>query len=280
MIAVDIDVPSRSRWRCRLLTIYDSVPVGVGRDSSAAGRSRPAVVNPIGPHRFINRMGSALSQDALEPVSREATASIIAGRIRKAITDGVFPPGMQLGEASLASRLGVSRGPVREALQRLIQEGLLRSEPHRGVTVAVFDEDDVADIFRARVGIERAAVEAFLERSEADREHEWSHLETLVAEMAEVKESARWADLADVDLRFHEALVAASGSKRLVRMYATLLAETRLCLAALEDAYPVRDDLVAEHRRLLEALAAADPSAADLVESHLRDAARSLRDAG
>ncbi|MGH3815020.1 MAG: GntR family transcriptional regulator, partial [Pseudonocardiaceae bacterium] len=67
-----------------------------------------------------------MSGPALQPVSRQSTAAIIADRLRDAITRGAFPPGAQLGEVELAGRLGVSRGPLREAMQRLVQEGLLR----------------------------------------------------------------------------------------------------------------------------------------------------------
>ena len=71
----------------------------------------------------------------LEPVARQSTAELIADQMRSAIMYGVFAPGTQLGEAELAARFGVSRGPLREAMQRLVQEGLLRGERHRGLFV-------------------------------------------------------------------------------------------------------------------------------------------------
>ncbi|MDQ3150864.1 MAG: GntR family transcriptional regulator, partial [Actinomycetota bacterium] len=87
----------------------------------------------------------------LEPVSRESTAAIIAERLRDAIMRGVFPPGTQLGEVDLAGRLGVSRGPLREAMQRLVQEGLLRGERHRGLFVIDLGLADVRDVYAARL---------------------------------------------------------------------------------------------------------------------------------
>src|SRR4051794_22187249 len=92
--------------------------------------------------------------EVLDPVQRDSTPSIIAARIRDAVIDGTFPPGMQLSEAHIASRLGVSRGPVREALQRLIQEGLLRAERHRGVFVIELGIADVRDLYLARAAVE------------------------------------------------------------------------------------------------------------------------------
>ena len=64
----------------------------------------------------------------VEPVERRSTAAIVADRIREAIMRGMLPPGTQLGEVELATRLGVSRGPLREAMQRLVAEGLLVPE--------------------------------------------------------------------------------------------------------------------------------------------------------
>ena len=71
----------------------------------------------------------------LDPVDRESTPSIIARKLRNAISHGDLAPGTQLAEAELARELGVSRGPLREAMQRLTQEGLLLSIRNRGLFV-------------------------------------------------------------------------------------------------------------------------------------------------
>ena len=91
-------------------------------------------------------------------IPRVTFASMVGERIRSNIIDGTLPPGSQLNEVELASSFGVSRGPVREALQRLIQEGLLRSEPHRGVFVPVMTDEDIDDVYLAREALETAAV--------------------------------------------------------------------------------------------------------------------------
>lgn len=214
--------------------------------------------------------------DSLEPVERETTPSIIADRIREAIIDGAFPPAMQLSEVGLAERLGVSRGPVREAMQRLIQEGLLRNERHRGVFVIELGPDDVDDIYRARGAIERTAVALLLERSD---EVAFAALETQLAAMERAAQTGKWSALADLDLRFHESLVAATGSKRLVRMFRTLLAETRMCVMGLEAGYPVWADLVNEHRAIVEAMRRGDEAEVlGLLDAHFRSAVRDLHD--
>lgn len=210
----------------------------------------------------------------LDRVERRATASVIADVIRERVIDGSFPPGAQLGEVQLAEQLGVSRGPVREALQRLIQEGLLEGRPHRGVFVARLRGDDVVDVYRARRAVERAAAELLVDR--ADRAA-LDDLAGLVARMEDAAERGHWSDVVDLDRQFHETLVSAAGSPRLARMFRTLLAETAMCMAALEPAYPVRRDIAGEHRMLLEALATGDTERVrSCIEEHLDHAVRHL----
>lgn len=212
-----------------------------------------------------------MSFPTLEPVPRQATSSLVASAIRDSIVDGSFPAGTQLTEVHLAEQLQVSRGPVREAFQRLIQEGLLISEPHRGVFVVSLDATDVDDIYLARRAIEREAARQLLLRDDLGAVR---RLDDLVKEMAVAARAGAWSAIAEVDLAFHEALVDESGSDRLRRMYATLLVETRLCLAGLRDAQPDPKQLVAEHRGLVRALRSGDEAEVlRRVDAHLDRAA-------
>src|SRR5437764_12480163 len=94
----------------------------------------------------------------IEPVNRESTAAIIARQLREAIMNGSLPPGAQLGETELAGQFRVSRGPLREAMQRLVSEGLLRSERHRGLFVSDLEPADIHDIYTARLAGDRERV--------------------------------------------------------------------------------------------------------------------------
>lgn len=203
------------------------------------------------------------------------TAGMIADRIRDEIISGRFASGSQLQETQLAEALDVSRGPLREAMQRLIQEGLLRNERHRGVFVVELDETDVADIYLARRAIECTALETLIHRGEnADV---LTMLEEIVSDMEEAAEHGRWADVADYDLKFHESLVAATQSRRLIRMFHTLLAETRMCLTELESSYLEWRDLAAEHRALVSAMRRGDrKKVIALLDEHLASAVRDL----
>jgi len=212
--------------------------------------------------------------EKLEPVNRETTPGVIAAQIRGRIMDGTFPPGSQLGEAQLAGGLNVSRGPVREALQRLIQEGLLETKRNRGVFVVSLGGDDVADVYLARRAIEREAITILVRRAD---DAAFARLDGLIEDMSSAADRKAWKDLADADLGFHESLVRSSNSKRLQRMFSTLLIETRMCLAQLETAYPVHKRLVQEHRNLLGAVRQRDERVAlELIDAHLKDAVNDL----
>jgi DNA-binding GntR family transcriptional regulator len=189
---------------------------------------------------------------ALQPVSAQSTAERIAEQLRRLIVQGALAPGSQLGEVGLAGQLRVSRGPVREALARLVQEGLAVSVPNRGVFVVQLGPEDVADVYVARRAVEREAVTA-LHRSRDPAA--LAALDAIVVSMARAAANGDRTRLGELDLRFHEDLVRASGSPRLVRMFSTLAAETRLCLAAVAAAYPEAQAIVAEHRELVELIA-------------------------
>ncbi len=183
------------------------------------------------------------------PIPRATLASIVTERLRTAIVNGSLKAGSQLSEVELATSFGVSRGPVREALQRLVQEGLLLSEPHRGVFIPVLTDDDVRDIYLAREALESAAIRSIVANGTfgvASRE-----LDRHVAQMERAGAAGDWESVGNSDLEFHVALVEASGSQRLRRMFSTVISETRLCLGALTAA-DARGDLAPEHRQICD----------------------------
>ncbi|MCP2253748.1 DNA-binding transcriptional regulator, GntR family [Prauserella aidingensis] len=215
----------------------------------------------------------------IEPVNRESTAAIIARRLREAIMAGTLAPGMQLGEAELASRFQVSRGPLREAMQRLVSEGLLRSERHRGLFVVDLGPGDIRDVYLARSAVERAA--ATLVVRAPDRDAIADTLAEAVAGMADADAEGDPTALSEADLRFHEALIDASGSPRLRRMARTLMIETRMCLTELQRTYPTddyeTDERVAEHHAIIAALRAGDEATLlRLLDEHMADAVKRL----
>ncbi|NKY37930.1 GntR family transcriptional regulator [Nocardia speluncae] len=210
-----------------------------------------------------------------EPVNQRSTAEMIADRLRDAIMRGALEPGAQLGEADLATQFGVSRGPVREAMQRLVSEGLLHSIRNRGIFVIELTLADVVDIYRSRTAIEGGALALILDDR---REVAYEALAASVHAMIERAAAGDAAGVSDADQQFHEALVMAADSTRLVRAARTLLIETRMCLGKLQTTYPDLREQADEHVALREAIGAASPARAHrLLRHHMDDAVQRLR---
>ena len=210
----------------------------------------------------------------LRPPKRQSTVEYVAEELRLAISAGRLHQGEQLGEAELAQRLDVSRGPLREAMQRLVAEGLLQAIRNRGVFVTELSLDDVRDIYATRAVIERAALELVLPDAAATTAEA---IQPTVAAMRTAARHGRASAVSDADQRFHEALVEACGSSRLIRAMRTLVVESRMCLGELETTY---DDLgvqVREHGELLQAIRdGALQRSQQLLEEHMDDAVARL----
>lgn len=207
---------------------------------------------------------------SLEPVVQESTPALIARSLRRAISSGEFPPGTQLGEAALARQLGVSRGPLREAMQRLTQEGLLVSHRNRGLFVPDLTPEAVSDMYLLRSTIERSAIQRVLqlgvEAETADR------LDAVVDRMADIAEGVDSPEMVAADLDFHHELVEAARSERLSRVHETVIVETSMCLRALQSRYAPGEDRVSEHRELAAAIRAGEADrACAALDEHMRD---------
>lgn len=211
-----------------------------------------------------------VNDSAFEPVVQESTPSMVASRIREAIASGIIAPGSQIGEADYARRLGVSRGPLREGLQRLCQEGLLVAQRNRGHFVIELTPETVEDTYLARTVIERAAAARVHER---DPEATSKELLEIVSDMEKAGAEGDEAGVSVADVAFHKVLVAGAGSPRLQRIHDTLMAETRMCMHALEPTYAVSGIRVKEHLRIARSFGAGDRGVVDrLIVEHMEEA--------
>lgn len=104
-------------------------------------------------------LSSANATAVLEPVSRNTLRAQVADRLRAAILRGDIAPGAPLVETALSERFDVSRGPLREALRQLIEEGLVVTVPYTGTHVAPLSVEDVHEIYSLRTALETFAFE-------------------------------------------------------------------------------------------------------------------------
>jgi DNA-binding GntR family transcriptional regulator len=213
----------------------------------------------------------------LAPVRRTSTVDLIADTIRAAILEGALPPGAPLGEADVAYQLGVSRGPLREAMQRLVAEGLLVIPRRRGLAVRTMTAEDVHDVHWLRLQIEQEVGRRFLDAPAPERKPVLKELAVEVKRMQRAVKNDQARELGDAYLDFHRVLTDSVGSRRLSRMMTSLLIETRLCTFSMYENFEVHRDLAAEHAGMLAALTEADSDGyARLLQAHLDEEVRRL----
>src|SRR4029453_901005 len=108
----------------------------------------------------------------LRPVEQYTLSDEATERLRAAIRSGSLPPGARLIERDLAERLGMSRIPIREAIQRLVEEGLVRKLPHRGAVVYMPTRAEIEEISSLRSFLERFVAERVIARWNAEYERQ------------------------------------------------------------------------------------------------------------
>ncbi len=207
----------------------------------------------------------------LGSVERLSTPGQLVSLLRDGIVDGTIPQGEQLRELWLSEQFHVSRSSLREALRQLVQEGLVEHQVHRGIFVRRITPEDAVDVYRAREAVELTALGLFLDRED---EIDLQPLHLCVSQMDEAatRRGGSFSEVAEPDVSFHEGIVRLSGSLRLVRMYSTLAAETRMILHAYPP-YPLRAN-AEDHGEILDAIRARSPGAEPLLREHLRYSAR------
>jgi DNA-binding GntR family transcriptional regulator len=205
------------------------------------------------------------------------TAQLIADQLREQIVQGSIRPGQQINESLLARQLNTSRGPLREALQRLCQEGILISRRNYGVFVLEVETHDLKEIYEVRESVESAAASRLLDGSPKQIKDTCEVLKEIVGEMAKQVAAPDWQTIARLDMQFHSALVAGMGNSRFIRIYKTLTAESRMCILDLEVFYPGVDVLVEEHQNILDLLEAGDRKGlVKAIKRHMQKAVEDL----
>jgi DNA-binding GntR family transcriptional regulator len=201
---------------------------------------------------------------ALKPTARQTLGENVADSLREAIFGGLFKPGQRLAEASIASRLKVSRAPVREALASLEQEGLVSRATNRGTTVISLLRKDVEEICSLRLPLEILAVQQAIQHGTGES---WAKL---VANVRETEQARTPEQLTTLDLEFHELLVRAARHGRLLNTWLGLRSQIRLLMMSrnLSDVDSHRGT-VQGHKELLEAIRVRDTArSVELVAAH------------
>jgi phosphonate utilization transcriptional regulator len=189
-------------------------------------------------------------------VQRELTRLILAGQLRA---------GTKLNEVDVAQRLGVSRGPVREAFRALEASGLVRLEKNRGVFVREVSLDEADEIFELRAVLDEFAGRRAAERA---RPEDIRELEDIVDRMAEAADDRDADAYFDLNLAFHDRIVVLAGNAKLAALYRRLVHELALVRRASFDQAGTLPRSIREHRAIVATIASGD---ADAAAHRLRD---------
>jgi DNA-binding GntR family transcriptional regulator len=212
---------------------------------------------------------SARRNREVKQLERHSVRAQVLAALREALLSGELAPGQVYSAPALAERLGVSATPVREAMQRLVCEGAVRTVPNRGFRVAEYSERDLAELAEIRVLLE---VPSVVETARTLPPECWERLRPYADEALAVAGGGDRAAYADADSAFHRALLELTGNRQLVAVSADIQRRTQrrpapavpsLCTEEL-----LRD--ATDHMVLLDALRTRDLAAVErLMRAHV-----------
>lgn len=184
------------------------------------------------------------------------------------IISGRLSPGTELQEVALAESLGVSRGPIREAIGRLAAEGLVTVRPRRGAVVRALSAEEFLEAYQVREALEVMAVRLAVPKLTAD---DLGELQRLIDEMSALADSGEVQGFFDANAAFHQLFFRTAGNRMLADLYRQVRAQTdRHRVRSLELRGNLRRS-IGEHKAILRAARKGDVErAAHLVSEHIR----------
>jgi phosphonate utilization transcriptional regulator len=205
---------------------------------------------------------------AFELLRRQSLAMLVQESLHQSILSGEFAPGEKLNEAEIATRLHVSRGPVREAFRALEASGLLKTEKNRGVMVRVVSLREAEEIYEVRAMLDESVARKLANAMPAQT------LDTLREIIAAMKSAKKTRDLArytELNVQLHDAMIAGTGNQHLIATYRQLVLQLGLLRqAAIGTESSALSESVAEHEKIVDALASGDEErAVALVREHV-----------
>jgi DNA-binding GntR family transcriptional regulator len=214
------------------------------------------------------RNAKSEQDDAGSAVEDRSQRDRAYSEIRRRILENELPAGVQMLETEVADMLAMSRTPVREALIRLANEGLVEIRPRHGMRVKAVSPDDMREIYDVLTSLEATAAELAAARGLPP-----SELAALDKTLAEMDDALRREDLkawAKADQRFHDLLVRGSGNKRLQDIVATVRDQAHRARMATLTLRPLPTESNDDHRAVVEAIRDRDPRAAFEAHQHHR----------
>jgi DNA-binding GntR family transcriptional regulator len=193
--------------------------------------------------------------------------------IVRLISSGHYPPGTRLDESQIADELGVSRTPLREAISKLVKDGLVEHRPYKGNFVRQFTAREVFDLYEVRKGLESMAVRLAIPHLTASSIAE---LRTILGEIGTALEASDLEAYGFADKRFHDAIAQLSGNQTLISLLAHLSGQVQLIRTMANQDPSIVEITAMERPGIVDAMAAGDvESASQLMEEHIELVQRS-----
>lgn len=212
--------------------------------------------------------------DEWVPLQATTLKENVTNLLRQSIIDGTIPSGEELNQAQIAERLGISRGPVREALGQLEQEGLIRSAPYKGVIVTPLNPTYIRELYNLRSALETFALRIGITRNDPQDLH---NLHLIVDAMRVAAQRQESRELARLDLRFHSSIIYLARHSLLEHTWTPLKIGVQRCLHSRHRIYSSLDEVVGTHPELLEAMDRGDvEGASKILHEHIIDAGDKL----
>jgi DNA-binding GntR family transcriptional regulator len=202
------------------------------------------------------------------------TAEYVADALRELLVGGRLTPGSRIREVEVADQLGMSRGPVREALRALAEDGLVELAPNRGAVVTSYRAIDVLEVYALRSHLGSLAIHKVMSDRDPGLE---ARLERALRRVEVTVRAGDERGAADADLDLQDELIDASALPTTSRSFRRLTLRLRMIIAVLGLRFDDHlDAILDEDRRLVAAVLGDDPAEADLVwrtklEGWLRD---------
>lgn len=213
----------------------------------------------------------------LTKLHRDRAMDAVYEALRQAILNSLLRPGERLHVEDLASKLGVSLTPVRQAIQQLATEGLVEIKPRSGTFVAQLSAQDVEETFDIRCALECLAAEKAVGLVTSDQLRRLRRLLKVLRKAVRTDEDRKEHE--QNNLEFHRALIRASGNQRLVEMYEALHAHIKIARIhrADDDWLPRLSEEQAEHEAIVASLEARDAqSLKQALRQHIQRAKEAL----
>jgi len=197
---------------------------------------------------------------ATSPSARSAILSqTVVSELKRLIYSGEFLPGERLNEATLAVRMGTSRGPIREAMKVLAGLGLVTSVPNRGMFVRQLSVRDMVEVYELRAVVFAFAAER---ASQNFSRQDAAQFEQLLNDMDAACEADDGTLYYELNLAFHELILDLSGNKRAKQAYDDYVKELHLFRRKYFNVSKNMHTSNVEHRRIYEAIASGSPAKA------------------